>query len=55
MPQLRLILGLGLEQELCKALESSALLGSIAGCDETIPEIRPVPGFTDQALGCASA
>jgi hypothetical protein len=53
VPQLRLILGLGLEQELRKTLESSALLDSIARRDETVPEVRPVPGFTDEALGCA--
>ena len=53
MLQLRLILGLGLQKELRQTLERMALLGSILGRNETIPKAGPVPGFTDQALGCA--
>ena len=52
MLQLRLILGLGLQKELRQTLERMALLGSILGRNETIPKAVPVPGFTDQALGC---
>jgi hypothetical protein len=55
MLQFRLILGLGLEKELCETLKSRALLCSIVGGDETIPEAGPVSGFTYQALGSALA
>jgi hypothetical protein len=39
----------------CETLKSRALLCSIVGCDETIPEAGPISGFTYQALGCALA
>ena len=52
MFQLRLM---GLKQELCDTLKSCALLCTIFGCDETIPEARPVSGFAYQALGCPLA